>query len=92
MSRDPSSSSAFNGLLPVSRRSSRSTTSLADGNRRRAQGARCQHRGSLPAGTGKDGLDLAALVALKAKGRALHDHPRGRKLGMEAVIDIPCDT
>ena len=38
-----------------------------------------------------DGLDLAALVALKAEGRALHDHPRGRKLGMDAVIDIPCD-
>ena len=39
----------------------------------------------------EDGLDLAALVALKAEGRALLDHPRGRKLGMEAVIDIPCD-
>ena len=37
------------------------------------------------------GLDLAALAALKAEGRALHDHPRGRKLGMDAVIDIPCD-
>jgi len=39
----------------------------------------------------QDGLDLAALLALKAEGRALHDHPRGHKLGMEAVIDIPCD-
>jgi len=38
-----------------------------------------------------DGLDRAALVALKAEGRALHDHPRGRKLRMDAVIDIPCD-
>ena len=37
------------------------------------------------------GLDLAALIALKAEGRALHDHPRGRKLGIEAVIDVPCD-
>jgi glutamate dehydrogenase (NAD(P)+) len=39
----------------------------------------------------QDGLDLAALLALKAEGRALIDHPRVRKLGMEAVIDIPCD-
>ena len=39
----------------------------------------------------QDGLDLAALLALKAEGRALHDHPRGHKLGMEAVIDVPCD-
>ena len=39
----------------------------------------------------EDGLDMAALVALKAEGRALHDHPRGRKLAMDAVIDIPCD-
>ena len=38
-----------------------------------------------------DGLDLAALLALKAEGRALHDYPRGRKLGMDAVIDIPCE-
>jgi len=37
------------------------------------------------------GLDLAVLVALKAEGRALHDHSRGRKLGMEAAIDVPCD-
>ena len=39
----------------------------------------------------EDGLDLAALIALKAEGRPLHDHGRGRKLGIEAVIDIPCD-
>ena len=39
----------------------------------------------------QDGLDLAALLALKDEGRALHDHPHGRKLGMDAVIDIPCD-
>jgi glutamate dehydrogenase/leucine dehydrogenase len=39
----------------------------------------------------QDGLDLAALLALKAEGRGSIDHPRGRKLGMEAVIDIPCD-
>src|SRR6516225_911951 len=40
----------------------------------------------------QDGLDVAALVALKAEGRALHDHPGGRKLGMDAVIDIPSDV
>jgi len=39
----------------------------------------------------QDGLDLAALLALKAEGRALIDHPRVRKLGMDAVIDVPCD-
>ena len=39
----------------------------------------------------EDGLDLSALIALKAKGRALHDYPRGRKLDPDAVIDIPCE-
>jgi glutamate dehydrogenase/leucine dehydrogenase len=39
----------------------------------------------------EEGLDVSALFALKAEGRALHDHPRGRKLGTDAVIDIPCD-
>jgi len=38
-----------------------------------------------------DGLDVAALMALKAAGRGLHDHVRGRKLEGDAVIDIPCD-
>jgi glutamate dehydrogenase (NAD(P)+) len=38
-----------------------------------------------------NGLDVAALIALKGEGRALHDHPRGRKLDGDAVIDIPCD-
>jgi len=37
------------------------------------------------------GLDVAALIALKAEGRPLSDHSRGRKLGPDAVIDIPCD-
>ena len=32
-----------------------------------------------------------ALLALKAERRALFDHPRGRKLSPDAVIDIPCD-
>lgn len=37
------------------------------------------------------GLDAAALIALKDAGRRLHDHPRGRRLDGDAVIDIPCD-
>jgi glutamate dehydrogenase (NAD(P)+) len=37
------------------------------------------------------GLDIAALIALKAEGRPLRDHASGRKLGGDAVIDIPCD-
>ena len=45
-------------------------------------------RGTIAA---KDGLDIAALIALKAEGRPLRDYPRGRKLAPEAVIDIPCD-
>jgi glutamate dehydrogenase/leucine dehydrogenase len=39
----------------------------------------------------ENGLDLAALIALKAEGRPLHDHPHGRKLGLDAVIDVSCD-
>ncbi|MBI2741666.1 MAG: hypothetical protein HYX38_34675 [Rhodospirillales bacterium] len=38
-----------------------------------------------------DGLDTAALLALKAKGRPLKDHPGGKALAQDAVIDIPCD-
>jgi glutamate dehydrogenase (NAD(P)+) len=38
----------------------------------------------------ENGLDLAALIALK-EGRALHDYPCGCKLGVDAVIDIPCE-
>ena len=39
----------------------------------------------------EDGLDVPALIVLKAEGRALHDYPRGRKLGADAVIDVPCE-
>jgi len=39
----------------------------------------------------EDGLDVLAMIALKAEGRALHDYPRGRKLGADAVIDVPCE-
>ena len=38
-----------------------------------------------------DGLDVVGLVALKAAGRPLKDHPRGQALAPEAVIDVPCD-
>jgi glutamate dehydrogenase (NAD(P)+) len=37
------------------------------------------------------GLDIAALIALKDAGRALHDHPHGKKLAVDAVLDIDCD-
>lgn len=38
-----------------------------------------------------DGLDVTALIALKAEDRPLREHRRGRKLAGDAVIDIPCD-
>jgi glutamate dehydrogenase (NAD(P)+) len=38
-----------------------------------------------------EGLDVAALDALKEEGRPLADHPRGRKLAPDAVIDTPCE-
>jgi len=37
------------------------------------------------------GLDVAALIALKEQGRALHDYPRGQKLDSDKILDIPCD-
>jgi glutamate dehydrogenase (NAD(P)+) len=37
------------------------------------------------------GLDVADLIALKAAGRPLQDHPRGRRAAPEAVIDVPCE-
>ncbi len=37
------------------------------------------------------GLDVGRLIALKAEGRPLHDHERGKKLDGEAIIDVPCD-
>ena len=39
----------------------------------------------------ENGLDLPALVALKSQGRSVHDCARGRKLSVDAVIDIPCE-
>ena len=37
------------------------------------------------------GLDVASLIRLKNTGRPLHEHPRGKKLDRDAVLDIPCD-
>jgi glutamate dehydrogenase (NAD(P)+) len=39
----------------------------------------------------EQGLDVPTLIALKAEGQPLHDYPRGRKLGADAVIDVPCE-
>jgi glutamate dehydrogenase/leucine dehydrogenase len=38
-----------------------------------------------------DGLDIAALIALKNAGRAFRDYDRGQKLAGDAILDIPCD-
>ena len=38
-----------------------------------------------------NGLDVAALIALKDEGGPLLDYPRGRKLDRDAVIDVVCD-
>ena len=37
------------------------------------------------------GLDGAALIRLREEGRTVCDHPSGRRLGRDAVIDIDCD-
>ncbi len=39
----------------------------------------------------EQGLDVAALIALKGAGRAVSDYPGGHKLGRDAIIDISCD-
>ena len=39
-----------------------------------------------------EGLDLAALLALKESGKPLSDYPQGRKLGRDAIIDIECEV
>ena len=38
-----------------------------------------------------DGLDIAALTALKDAGQPLGTFPRGRKLPLDAIIDVDCD-
>jgi glutamate dehydrogenase (NAD(P)+) len=37
------------------------------------------------------GVDVATLIRLKEEGRTVCDHPSGRKLKPDAVIDIDCD-
>jgi glutamate dehydrogenase (NAD(P)+) len=37
------------------------------------------------------GLDVEALIGLKAVGKSVCDHAGGRKLGADAVIDVECD-
>jgi glutamate dehydrogenase (NAD(P)+) len=37
------------------------------------------------------GLDVAALITLKAKGGSLRQHGRGRAAARDAIIDVPCD-
>jgi glutamate dehydrogenase (NAD(P)+) len=37
------------------------------------------------------GLDVAAMIALKDAGRHLRDHPHGRRLERDAVLDIECE-
>jgi glutamate dehydrogenase/leucine dehydrogenase len=37
------------------------------------------------------GLDIAALIALKQAGGALHDDSRGNKLEADAIVDVDCD-
>ena len=56
------------------------------------QGARlvgtCDSQGTIADSTG---LDVAALIALKAQGGSVSDHTGGEKLDREAVLDIDCE-
>jgi glutamate dehydrogenase (NAD(P)+) len=38
-----------------------------------------------------DGLDIAALISLKASGKSVIDYPQGQKASTESIIDTPCD-
>jgi glutamate dehydrogenase (NAD(P)+) len=38
-----------------------------------------------------DGLDIEALAACKAAGRSVVDHPRGRRLDRDAIVDVECE-
>jgi glutamate dehydrogenase (NAD(P)+) len=38
-----------------------------------------------------EGLDVAALIDLKDRGRPLHEHSRGKKLDGDAIIDVACE-
>ncbi len=37
------------------------------------------------------GLDVEALAALKSAGRSVAEHPKGRRLDRDAVIDVECE-
>jgi len=37
------------------------------------------------------GLDVDKLIALKAAGRPLRDHDKGKKLAVDAILDVDCD-
>jgi len=37
------------------------------------------------------GLDLDGLIALKQAGRSLRDHDKGKKLAIDAILDVDCD-
>jgi glutamate dehydrogenase (NAD(P)+) len=39
----------------------------------------------------EQGIDVAALIALKEDGQTVWDYPSGRKLDRDAVIDVECD-
>jgi glutamate dehydrogenase/leucine dehydrogenase len=39
----------------------------------------------------RSGLDVSALIALKDQGCPLWDHPNGRKLPADAILDVDCD-
>ena len=37
------------------------------------------------------GVDVAALIATKASGKTVCDHPRGEKRDVDAIVDVECD-
>ena len=41
--------------------------------------------------TNSAGLDINALIALKEAGRSVCDHPYGKKLNADSILDIGCD-
>jgi glutamate dehydrogenase (NAD(P)+) len=58
-----------------------------------ARGARlCAASDSAGTIVDPDGLDVEALIALKAQGRPLHDLPGARRLDAGAIVDASCDV
>src|SRR5690606_15239593 len=39
-----------------------------------------------------EGLDINALAELKQAGKSVVDHPEGRKIDRDAIIDLECDV